>query len=185
MAPQMHPGGIVALTRLADHLPRATAANRQAARDFLDERIAPHFDFDVMARRSAGPFYPRFSRAEREAFTARLRTMFIEALAGNLTSGTPAATRVDIYPTRFLRWGDEASVLAPSDEFTIGSDLDDLSIPPDSGGMEGIRCGRQRLQRRIAFQSLFRRACTPARPGGPPQLAGGPVVNRSQKGEKE
>ena len=112
MAPQMHPGGIVALTRLADHLPRATAANRQAARNFLEERIAPHFDFDVMARRSAGPFYPRFSRAERQAFTARLRAMIIEALAGNLTSGTPAATRVDIYPTRFLRWGDEASVLA-------------------------------------------------------------------------
>ena len=65
-----------------------------------------------MARRSAGPFYHRFSRVEREAFTARLRAMFIEALAGNLTSGTPAAARVDIYPTRFLRWGDEASVLA-------------------------------------------------------------------------
>lgn len=112
MAPPVHPGGIVALTRLADHLPRASAADRRAARDFLDERIAPHFDFDVMARRSAGPFYHRFSRVEREAFTARVRALFIEALAGNLTSGTPASTRVDIYPTRFLRWGDEASVLA-------------------------------------------------------------------------
>ena len=107
-----HPGGIVALTRLADHLPPEVAADRRAARAFLDERMAPHFDFDVMARRAAGPFYHRFSRAEREAFTARLRALFIGALAGNLTSGTPAATRVDIYPTRFLRWGDEASVLA-------------------------------------------------------------------------
>ena len=109
----MHPGGIVALTRLVDHLPPASAGDRQAARSFLDERVAPHFDFDVMARRAAGPFYARFSRTEQAAFTARLRTMFIEALAGNLTSsGTPAVTRVDIYPTRFLRWGDEASVLA-------------------------------------------------------------------------
>ena len=107
-----HPGGIVALTRLGDHLSPAAAADRGAARAFLDERIAPHFDFDVMARRAAGPFYHRFSRPEREAFTARLRAMFIAALAGNLTSGTPAAPRVDIYPTRFLRWGDEASVLA-------------------------------------------------------------------------
>ena len=119
-----HPGGIVALTRLGDHLPPAAAADRGAARTFLDERIAPHFDFGVMARRAAGPFYHRFTRAEREAFTARLRALFIEALAGNLTSGTPAAPRVDIYPTRFLRWGDEASVLArvtssPSDPIWI------------------------------------------------------------------
>lgn len=107
-----HPGGIVALTRLGDHLPSAEAADRGAARAFLDERIAPHFDFEAMARRAAGPFYPGFTRAEREAFTARLRAMFIEALAANLTSGTRAAPRVDVYPTRFLRWGDEASVLA-------------------------------------------------------------------------
>ncbi len=109
---RVHPGGIVALTRLGDHLPPAAAADRQAASAFLDERIAPHFDFDVMARRAAGPFYERFSRKEREAFTTRLRALFIEALAGNLTSGTPTVPRVDIYPTRFLRWGDEASVLA-------------------------------------------------------------------------
>lgn len=107
-----HPGGIVALTRLGDHLSPATVADRGAARAFLDERLAPHFDFEVMARRAAGPFHQRFTRAEREAFTARLRAMFIEALAGNLTSGTPAPPRVDVYPTRFLRWGDEASVLA-------------------------------------------------------------------------
>ena len=106
------PGGIVALTRLGDHLSPAAAADRGAAQAFLDERIAPHFDFDVMARRAAGPFYHQFSRPEREAFTARIRAMFIAALAGNLTSGTPATPRVDIYPTRFLRWGDEASVLA-------------------------------------------------------------------------
>ena len=106
-----HPGGIVALTRLGDHLPPAAAADRGAAQAFLDERIASHFDFDVMARRAAGPFYRRFTRTERAAFTARLRAMFIEALAGNLTSGTGAAPRVDVYPTRFLRWGDEASVL--------------------------------------------------------------------------
>ena len=107
-----HPGGIVALTRLGDHLPLAAAADRHAARAFLGERVAPHFDFEVMARRAAGPFHHRFSQTEREAFTARLRSLFIEALAGNLTSGTPAVPRVDIYPTRFLRWGDEASVLA-------------------------------------------------------------------------
>ena len=108
----VHPGGIVALTRLGDHLPSTAAADRQAARVFLDERIGRHFDFDVMARRAAGPFYHRFSREERKAFTTKLRAMFIEALATNLTSGAPAAARVDIYPTRFLRWGDEASVLA-------------------------------------------------------------------------
>ena len=108
----MQPGRIVALTRIGDHLPPPAAADRQAARTFLDERVAPYFDFDTMARRAAGPFYQRFSRTEREAFTARLRGMFVAALAGNLAPGAPAAPRVDIYPTRFLRWGDEASVLA-------------------------------------------------------------------------
>ena len=106
-----HPGGIAALMRLGDHLPAAAAGDRRAARAFLDERIAPHFDFEAMGRWTAGPFHHRFTRREREAFTARLRAMFIEALAANLTSGAPAATRVDVYPTRFLRWGDEASVL--------------------------------------------------------------------------
>ena len=106
------PGGIVALTRLADHLSPAAAVDRQAVRAFLDERLAPHFDFDAMARWTAGPFYGRFSPDEREAFAARLRALFIEALAGNLAPGPPAAARVDIYPTRRLRWGDEASVLA-------------------------------------------------------------------------
>ena len=108
----MPPDRIVALTRLADHLPSATAADRSAARAFLDERLAPHFDFDTMARRAAGPFYERLDDTERTAFAARIRNMFIKALAGNLAPGPPGAARVDIYPTRMLRWGDEASVLA-------------------------------------------------------------------------
>ena len=106
------PGKIVALTRLADHLTPTAAMDRQAVRAFLDENLAPHFDFDAMARWTAGPFHDRFSESEREQFAARLRTLFIEALAVNLAPGPPAAARVDIYPTRFLRWGDEASVLA-------------------------------------------------------------------------
>ena len=108
----MPPDRIVALTRLADHLPSAAAADRGAARAFLDERLAPHFDFETMARRAAGPFYERFDDTERTQFAARIRGMFIEALAGNLAPGPPGAARVDVYPTRFLRWGDEASVLA-------------------------------------------------------------------------
>ena len=106
------PGRIVALARVADFLPAAATTDREAVRAFLDERLAPHFDFDTMARRAAGPFYQRFSNAEREKFSARIRAMFIKALASNLVPGPPGAARVDIYPTRFLRWGDEASVLA-------------------------------------------------------------------------
>ena len=106
------PGRIVALTRVADHLPAAATTDREAVRAFLDERLSPHFDFDTMARRTAGPFYHRFSDTEREKFSARVKAMFIKVLAGNLAPGPPGAARVDIYPTRFLRWGDEASVLA-------------------------------------------------------------------------
>ena len=108
----MPPGRIVALTRLTDHLPPATATDRNAVRAFLDEQLAPYFDFDTMARRAAGPFYQQFDDTERTEFALRIRAMFIEALAGNLTPGPPGAARVDVYPTRFLRWGDEASVLA-------------------------------------------------------------------------
>ena len=110
--PPMKPGQIVALTRIADHLPRSAANDRGAVAAFLDERVAPHFDFDTMARRVAGPFHERFNDAEREAFTAHVRGLFVKALAGNLAPGPPGAARVDIYPARFLRWGDEASVLA-------------------------------------------------------------------------
>ena len=108
----MSPGRIVALTRLTDHLPSATTTDREAVRAFLDERLSPYFDFDAMARRAAGPFYLHFSDTERGEFSVRVKAMFIEALASNLAPRPPGPARVDIYPTRFLRWGDEASVLA-------------------------------------------------------------------------
>ena len=108
----MHPGRIVAFLRTADHLPPAAVTDRQAVEAFLRERLAPFIDFGEMARHAAGPFYPDLGRPERDSLAGALRSMFIRALAGQLVPRVANVPRVDLHPTRYLRWGDEASVLA-------------------------------------------------------------------------
>ena len=106
------PGEITSLARIADHLPHAAVSDPEVVRAFLEERIAPYIDFEAMARWAAGPYHERFSEAERRAFATKLRALFLRALARNLGGSARRASHVEIYPARFLRWGDEASVMA-------------------------------------------------------------------------
>ena len=178
----MPPGGIVALTRLADHLPPAAAVNRDAVGAFLMERVAPYFDFDTMARRAAGPFFERFDDTERTAFAARLRAMFVDSLARNLVPGPPGPARVDVYPTRFLRWGDEASVLTritSSPSAPIWMTYRFQRTPEGWRGFDAAANGFSAVSHfRAYFAALARRH-------GPEvfhRIQGGPAINHDTEG---
>lgn len=79
---------------------------------FLDKAIAPNFDFETMARWSAGPFYRRLDAEQRDRFHEKIQSMFLGSLARNLGSYALALPRVQVYPAATLRWGDEMSVRA-------------------------------------------------------------------------
>jgi phospholipid transport system substrate-binding protein len=52
---------------------------------FLDDEIAPYFDFSYMARWARGQAWKRMSEPQRQAFEKRLKAMFLGALAQRLT----------------------------------------------------------------------------------------------------
>lgn len=86
------------------------AQDSMAIEHFLEESIAPYFDFAAMGRWAAGPFYRRLDEAQREAFHANLQRLFLSSLARNLGGYAQTAPRVQIYPPASDRWGDEMTV---------------------------------------------------------------------------
>ena len=101
--------GVNELRRFLAH---DTVRNPDAIGTFLDESIAPYFDFEAMARWAAGPFYRSLSASERERFHQTVRDMCLEALARNLGSYAIAAPPVQVFPPMSRDWGDEMTVRA-------------------------------------------------------------------------
>ena len=69
-------------------------------RAFLDRSIAPGFDFDHMAKWSAGRYLRRLSKEQRGWLAARLQHDFIGALARNLGAFARPLPAVRILPSR-------------------------------------------------------------------------------------
>ena len=69
-------------------------------RDFVGVEVARYFDFDYMSRWAAGPFYHRLSPQQRIAMTAKLKSMFLDALSRNLGAMQRPLPRVDVFPAR-------------------------------------------------------------------------------------
>jgi phospholipid transport system substrate-binding protein len=67
---------------------------------FLETEIAGHFDFDYMGRWAAGPYHRRLDEEGRERFVARLRRMFLGALARNLGALGDFVPAAQVYPAR-------------------------------------------------------------------------------------
>jgi phospholipid transport system substrate-binding protein len=72
--------------RLTAFLGTGTRANPQQFMAFLEEEIAPYFDFDVMSRWAAGPLWRRMDPAQRAQMKQTLRRMFLGTLARNLAN---------------------------------------------------------------------------------------------------
>lgn len=67
---------------------------------FLNEQIAPFFDFDRMAQMVGGRYYLQLNPTERALFKNRLQTMFFSALGRNLGAYTNPKPRVDFMRPR-------------------------------------------------------------------------------------
>jgi phospholipid transport system substrate-binding protein len=65
-----------------------------------------------MARFAAGPLYRRMSADQHRRLNAKVENMFLDALARNLGTYARPLPRIDIYPARAGRAGNDASVIA-------------------------------------------------------------------------
>ena len=65
---------------------------------FLHQAIAPYFDFEYMARLSAGPYWNALSEAQRQTFEEQFQRTFFQALARQVANvGNP---QIQFYPVR-------------------------------------------------------------------------------------
>ena len=100
------------IDRLSGFLMAGGAASPERMRYFLDTQIAPHFDFDYMARWAAGGFYRRLTPDQRNLLALRLRDLFLGALARNLGVYVDPLPDVQVLPARPGRSDHEAIVQA-------------------------------------------------------------------------
>jgi len=89
--------GVDRLTGFLIGVPEVTPENLGS---FLDLEIAPLFDFDYMAKWSAGTYWPRLDANERARLGAKLGSMFLDALARNLGTYVEPLPRIDVFPAR-------------------------------------------------------------------------------------
>ena len=101
--------GIVQLRTYLGQNPRRDA---QLIEAFLETTIAPYFDFETMGRWAAGPFYRKLLPGQRVHFHAKIRSLFLSALARNLGSYGAALPSVRVLPPVARRWGNEMIVRA-------------------------------------------------------------------------
>lgn len=88
------------LDRLNGFMLGGGTASPERVRSFLDAHIAPHFDFDYMAWWAAGGFHRRLEEQHRVLLTARLREMFLGALARNIGAYAQPLPDVQVFPAR-------------------------------------------------------------------------------------
>lgn len=82
--------------------------NPASAMAFLDQEIAPHFDFAYMTRWAAGPMYRQLNDRQRLRLERKLERMFLTTLAKHLTSYTDQQIRY--FPPRPSADGKELNI---------------------------------------------------------------------------
>ncbi len=80
----------------------------RAIAEYLDTRIAPMFDFGVMAKRAAGRFYRTLSPRQRAAMTEEMKRIFLTGLIEGLMAYD--GQKVRFQPPRISPDGKEAMV---------------------------------------------------------------------------
>lgn len=98
------------MDRLTGFLIGAVNPTPAALVTFLDHQVAPYFDFEYMARWAAGSLYRRLTPEQNQRLAQKLRHLFLDALARNLGTFARPLPRIDIFPTRPGRSGNEATV---------------------------------------------------------------------------
>lgn len=100
------------IDRLTGFLIGARDPTPEAIAAFLDDEIAPHFDFTYMAAWAAGPWHRQLDEEQRARLASRLEQLFLGALARNLGSFSQPLPRIDIYRPRPGRSAGETIVPA-------------------------------------------------------------------------
>lgn len=114
------------MDRLANFLGSTRNPTPVRVRAFLNQEIAPNFDFVYMARWAAGPMYRRLTDQQKDAFTARVTDLFLGALARNLGAYTLPLPHVEVHPARQGRASNEAIIrteVIPLDGYAIELDF--------------------------------------------------------------
>ncbi len=79
---------------------------------FLNEQMAPYFDFEYMARLVGGRFYLQLEPTLKVQFRSRLQKMFFSALGRNLGAYTDPMPRIDFIKQPRIRDYNEVEVAA-------------------------------------------------------------------------
>lgn len=74
------------IDKLTTFVHQGGARDRDSARAFLQNEIAPYFDFDYMAQWAAGPTYKNMDAEKRAALKDKLSGAFLATLAQRLTT---------------------------------------------------------------------------------------------------
>jgi phospholipid transport system substrate-binding protein len=97
------------VTKLTSFIRGGGAQNRAQAMAYLEEEIAPYFDFAYMTRWAAGPAWREMNAAQRAEMQEKLATSFLTTLAQKLTTYTNQPIR---YLTPRGHGSDEVTVSA-------------------------------------------------------------------------
>ncbi|MCH9673901.1 MAG: ABC transporter substrate-binding protein [Gammaproteobacteria bacterium] len=84
--------------KLTQFLSTESAVDPKAIRAYLGQEVAQYFDFDVMGRWAAGPFYQKLNSEQKAQFATKLQGLFLDGLARNLGSYSRPLPKTQIYP---------------------------------------------------------------------------------------
>ena len=110
---------------LQDYLKSGELGNSDEVIAFLDTQMSQFFDFEQMARWSAGYHYARMNSAQKYIFQSNLKKMFFSAFARIISAYGDAQPRIEFLPPR--RQGYEEVVVTarvmPSNNYPIRIDF--------------------------------------------------------------
>jgi len=110
---------------LQNYMKSGEISNHETIIAFLDSQISPFFDFEQMARWSAGFHYQRMNSAQQYIFQANLKKLFFTAFARIVSAYGDAQPRVEFLAPRRQGY-DEVVVTArviPSTSYPIRIDF--------------------------------------------------------------
>lgn len=81
------------LDRLIGFIEAGGLQNPRQLRSFIEQELAPHFDFAYMTRMVLGPRYRQLDARQRRATAAQLRSLFLEAMVRQLIAFAPSRAR--------------------------------------------------------------------------------------------
>lgn len=134
---------------------------------FLDDEIAPYFDFAYMARSAAGGMYRQMDDEQRQKLEAKLRDMFLSAMAQHLSAYDNQ--QVDFLPPRRSgQRGNEITLpIAVRGAQGYPSELD-FRLYRGSDGWKVFDVVANGSSALVYYRDYFRQSMRRGGPGAPP-----------------